>query len=562
MSHDQSSIAKRVCARWQALKSERSPWEGEWSEQGRYILPNKDQANTTLTGPNAVGNSLLFDTTAIYANQTYANGMLSYVTPKDSKWFEFTPPLSTAKNEKVKDWLQRCTEIAQAEVNKSNFYVEAHELYFDDGCYGTTVMMCLEGKRESLNFRSLPVASFALAENDEGYIDTLFRELKLTLRQIVQQFGEDDLSEKLKKALEVYKEKGTGGETKYTILHAIHPRDDAEREYGKKDGENKPIASVYVEEATKHVISNGGYDEQPFFASRHRKQSAQIYGSSPGSVALPDARQLNELVKNLDVICEVKANPRLLLPDTMKGEVDFAAGGFTYFDPNLPNALPKEWMTAGDYNIGLDREKRKQEAINRAFHVDLFQMFAQLDKQMTAREVAERSAEKLVQFTPAFSRKETELLTPLLRRVFGILYRGGHFPQPPDEIWVVEQSGHKWLPLPEIGYTSKIALAVKALANIAFARSMEMLAPLINLRPEILDNFNIDQITRDGARNDGIPSDWLLSTEERDQIRAARAQALAQQEQMNQALAMADAAGKAAKVTPDSTLGRAIDQAS
>ena len=49
----------------------------------------------------------------------------------------------------------------------------------------------------------------------------------------------------------------------------------------------------------------------------------------------------------------------------------------TYFDPNNPQATPKEWGTGGRYDIGVERAESKRKAINEAFHVDLFQMFAQ-----------------------------------------------------------------------------------------------------------------------------------------------------------------------------------------
>src|SRR4030095_14125404 len=115
--------------------------------------------------------------------------------------------------------------------------------------------------------------------------------------------------------------------------------------------------------------------------------------------------------------------------------VDFRASGVTYYDAANPNAIPREWATGGRYEMGKDRAIEKQKAINQAFHVDLFQMFANLDRpQMTAREVAERSGEKLIQFSPTFARLTTELFTPVLRRVWSILTRAGRMPAPPKQL--------------------------------------------------------------------------------------------------------------------------------
>jgi hypothetical protein len=269
-----------------------------------------------------------------------------------------------------------------------------------------------KGRNHPLNFSKFDCGTYSIAEDDEGDITTLFRELELTAEQAAEKFGEENLSEKMQKTLDQIRRSGKGGTVKHKFIHAIYKREEGDRERGKEDGPNKPYASVYVEQSTKHVCRNSGFEEKPFFAGRHVKSMNGPYGVSPAWMALPEARQLNFLTKQLDSLAETKAFPRLLMPATHEGEIDLRSGGVTYFDPTQPNAVPKEWLTQGEYQIGLERENRKQQAIERAFHVDMFRMFAGLDKQMTATEVAERSTEKLVQFSPSFTRKTTELLTP------------------------------------------------------------------------------------------------------------------------------------------------------
>ena len=74
---------------------------------------------------------------------------------------------------------------------------------------------------------------------------------------------------------------------------------------------------------------------------------------------------------------------------------------------------------------------------------------------------------------------------------------------------------------------------------------MEMTMPLLQIRPDILDNYDLDEITRDGARNDGLPARWLVDEEDRDKSRQARAEQAAQAQKAQQAQMMADAAAKA-----------------
>ena len=138
----------------------------------------------------------------------------------------------------------------------------------------------------------------------------------------------------------------------------------------------------------------------------------------------------------MDALAEVSAFPRILAPDTHKQEFDLRACGITYYDSSNPAAVPREWATQGKYDVGKDRSEQRRQIIRECYHVDLFRMFAELDKQMTAREVAERSAEKINQFTATFTRLTTELFTPMLQRIFRLAYRAGILPPVPRELIV------------------------------------------------------------------------------------------------------------------------------
>lgn len=558
---DKVQLADWVIARHQDLASERAPWDTQWQELSEFFLPRKAEIASKRTSPDSARHDVLFDTTAVQAAATMANGQLAYITPADSRWFVYEPPMGV-EGDKAKQWFAKCSEIAQSLLATSNLYAEIHELYYDDSVFGTYCMFLRQGRSHPLIFQKFDIGTYSLAEDDEGMATTVFRELELTALQAAEEFGEESLSEAMRKALANVRASGKGGTIKYRFVHAIYPRDEKDRVQGKADGPNKPWASVYVDVANKHVCRNSGYDEKPFFAGRHIKSQHGVYGVSPAWMALPEARQLNFLSKQLDALAEVKAFPRLLMPATHEGEVDLRSGGVTYYDPTQPNALPQEWATAGDYNIGLERENRKTTAINQAMHVDMFRMFAQLEKNnMTATEVAERASEKLVQFSPSFSLKTTELLTPMLRACFGILLRGGKFPPPPQEAAVMDANGVPVIPDPEVSYVSRVALAIRAMHNLSLARSMERNAIIAQAKPEVLDNFNWDKIARETARNDGLPSDWLMDESDVEDLRRARAEAQAKMQQQQDMMAMADAASKAGSVKQDSALGQMMSAA-
>lgn len=566
---DKVALAQYVLKRHEGMLGDRGVWDSWWDEVARYCMPRKADMFTMRSAPSDQNESVLFDGTMVQANIVLANGCMSYLSPADSRWFAYDPPAFLKGHDRVEQYFRHCTEIAMMELAASNFYTEAHEMYLDRGCFGTAVLWAEEGKKSLLNFRKFDVGTFSIAQDDEGYVDTLSREFYLTTRQAVQWFGLDNVSETIQKAFN--SEDAKQLERKFLFIHQVFPRADdeieinAETGQAKRDLENKPIASVYVEKDKKLVVRIGGYDELPFFATRYLKwYDEHAYGWSPAWASLADARQLNFLQKQMDALAELTAFPRFLVPDTHEGDVDFRSSGITYFDTANPNAIPREWATNGRYDVGKDRIEQKQKSINDSFHVDLFKLFANLDRpQMTAREVQERASEKLIQFSPTFARMTTEFFTPLLRRVWSLLTRLGRMPPPPEEAIVANATGEGVLPEPDVTYSSRIALAIKALENASLMNMFEMWMPVVQgFKPEIGDNINWDAVFRDSVRNAGLPSRWLMDDELVIKTRKARAEQQAEMQRQALDAQQAESIGKVGAVKEDSLMGKVLkDQA-
>lgn len=545
------TLATNILHKHSELVSQRATWETLWEDIARYVMPRKAGLFTKDSQPSVEDETYLFDATAVRANMVLANGQLSWMTPMESRWFSIDPPQPMESEEAVKQWFKRCTEVMHGELARSNFYTEIHELYLDRGAFGTAAILVEQGRQSSLNFTKLDIGSFAVSENEEGYVDTISREYEMTARQAALKFGPEALSDVMQAEL-----KNVKSIRKFSCVHMVYPRGPGEIELGKRDAPNKPFASVYVEKASKHVLLVSGFDEQPFFVTRYLKwKNCESYGYSPSWTALPEARQLNFLEKQLDSLAELTAFPRVLIPAGFDQDIDLRAAGITYFDPSNPNAIPKEWATNGRYDVGMNRAEQRRNAINEAFHVDLFKMFAMLEKQMTAREVMERSSEKLIQFSPTFARMTTELFNPMLKRVFALLARQGKFPPPPQQLVMIGA-----VPEPEINYNSRIALAIRQLENAAFIRSSEMLLPYAQIKPDMLDNYDFDEITRDMARTDGLPARWLMDEEQVAQTRSQRAQQAQQAMQAQQMEQTASALGKAGSVQNDSMVAQMLQE--
>lgn len=111
-------------------------------------------------------------------------------------------------------------------------------------------------------------------------------------------------------------------------------------------------------------------------------------------------------------------------------------------------------------------------------------------------------------------------------------YAGGEFPPPPDAL---RGRGVRFT------FVSPVEQARKQTEAAGMARFFELVAPLVQFQPEIMDNLDGDEIVRDAPDVSGMPRRWLRSKDRVEDLRGQRAQA-------QQAAALLDDAGQAADV--------------
>lgn len=513
-----NSEDKQVSDRYKELLSERASYDTLWQHISDYIIPRKSEIQTDKSPDSSDYVEDLYDMTASQANLTLAAGIMTNAVPKTERWFAFSPPEvilnDEEKRQKASGWFDTVSAITAKALAKSNFYTEFHEAMLDRNAFGTCALYVAAGKKNLLTFRSVKVGNFVIDLDSEGNVDTVMRCLMWNARQCRDEFGEEALSDKMKADLK------SGDNKKYEILHVVRPRKD--RINGRVDPENKPVQSLWLDTENQHRLRDSGYDEMPMVVSRFLQWKDRSYGWCPGIQCLPIVRQTNFIEQKLDQLAEIGVDPRVLVPITMIDEVDYRAGGETPFDPNQPGAMPQEWMTQGRYDIGKDRVMEKQKFIRDCFHNELFQMFQNLEREITATQTLAMAEEKLDSISPTFGRIVSELLDPTLTRVFSLLFRAGAFPEPPAEAYIETISGYE-LPLPEVSYTSKLALALKAKENGSLNSVIATLAPIVQMDPSVMDVFDFDTISRDVSHNFSLPHRWMKDAEEVAQIRAQRA---------------------------------------
>ena len=510
-----SELATRTLARWEAMKSTRFNWMIRWDDCARYISPRKGNILTKYT-PGQDQTINLYDTTAEEALGIFAAGLVTHIVPAGEKWFRFEPK-GEDPSPAYKEWLDEVSDIAIDVLCASNFYLGIHEDFLDAGCFGTSCLLCEEGKAAALNFVNVPVGTFAIDENDEGIVDTVAREFKWTARQAEQRWGREKLGPNVVAALD--DKNPSAWNRPFTFVHFVEPRKDASYHGGLVAAHLRPIASLYVCVEDTCVIDEGGYYSMPLFTSRLLRSNNELYGRGPGIQTMAEIRLVNAMERDILIGIEKMVNPPWLAPDDTSNTIDGRPNGITYYDATNPANKPEQMALKNNIDLGEQKTEQKRQRIRRAFFNDLFQLLTNIDEQRrekTAYEVQQMVAEKLILFSPLFARIAMEKLNPLLERTVDILARTGVLPPAPVET----MQGAQY----EIVYTSKIALAIKAAENQAFATMMTLVEQAAALDPSIVNLVKWSDGVRRIARNVGLPAKLLRTDREAAQITAAQQQ--------------------------------------
>jgi hypothetical protein len=179
-------------------------------------------------------------------------------------------------------------------------------------------------------------------------------------------------------------------------------------------------------------------------------------------------------------------------------------------------------------------EEQRRNAIRDTFYVN--QLMMQSGPQMTATEVIQRNEEKMRLLGPVLGRLQSELLKPMIDRVFAILLRKKIFNQPPKFLSGVDI---------QIEYVSPLAKAQKTSELSSIMRAMEIFGSLSKIAP-VFDHVDIDALVNYIGEITGVPAKILNSQSQVNAIRQQKAQQVQQQQQLAAMQQVAQAGGQVA----------------
>ena len=529
--------------RFVKLENDRSSFRSHWMEISDYIAPRRGRY--LIEGQNSRGRkrtTKIIDSTGTQALRVMAAGLMSGMTSPARPWHRRKVRDDLMDNGDVRRWLAQVEMIERSILHKSNFYNSIYTVYTELGAFGTAPLYRQPSFDDVIRFRPFTVGEYVIAENDQGVVDTLGRHFTMTVGQIVQKFVHNPMTGKMDWSGVSKATKRLWDESNYDelveVLHFIEPRLMGDRDASKKDALNMPFKSCYFELASEsdELLMESGYRKFPAYVPRWDVLSGDVYGRCPGMDTLGDIKQLQHQQKRKAQAIDKMVNPPMVAPTSLKGKPSTVLPGqTTYVDPMQGGQgfVPAYQVQPRISELQMDIAE-VQNRIQRGFYADLFAMMINSDRrQMTATEVVERHEEKLVLLGPVLQRINVELLDPLLDDVFEYALEAGLLPEPPEAL-----AGEEL----EVEYISLLAQAQQAVAASSLERVMGFAGNLVAVFPDIVDGIDSDEALRQYSEILGTSPDVIISDEELQAKRQARAEEQQQMQAMEQASQLAQGA--------------------
>ena len=522
-ANPRSPLRHKLLTRWSMLKSERASWISHWKDITTYLLPRNGRYFSQDRDRGERRHNNIYDNTGTRALRVLGAGMMAGATSPARPWFRLAtvdPQLNAYQP--VKLWLEDVTKRMMKVFQRSNTYRTLHQMYEELGAFGTASSIVLPDYDNVIHHYPVTVGEFAIASDYRGQVTTFYREFDKTVSELVTEFGYENCT----KATQNLYDRGSLDQW-ITVIHAIEPRSDRERDITKRDSKNMPWKSCYFEISAEpdKYLRESGFEEFPVLVPRWAVTSGDIYGNSPGMECLGDIRQLqHEQLRKAQAI-DYQTKPPLQVPTSLKNrDIETLPGGISFVDAAAPNAGIR---TAFEVNLNLQHLvidiQDVRERIRGAFYADLFLMLANAtDTRMTATEVAERHEEKLLMLGPVLERLHNELLDPLVERTFSMMLRAGIVPPPPPELQGMDLN---------IEFVSMLAQAQRAIGTNAVDRFVANLGVVAQMRPDVLDKFDQDQWADAYSDMLGVDPKLIVASDQVALLRQQRNAAMAAKEQ-------------------------------
>ena len=514
----------------------------------------------------------IFNGSGSWFSRMMANGFQGSLVSKNISWIRYQMQQFELKGvDQIDAWLQRANRYMVDVYQRSNFYDIQPQFTHDGVTTGSPVIFGEENIKEQRimwqpqHFKNVR-AYYDKWNLPEGVI---VQDRTWTAKQLMDTFvgPDDDAGTKRKRILsnEANASINAGElDDTFIVYRAVFKRTDpiwdgqGENAFQRPQGDHGWLTAWFEDLADadrklkdRPLNENMGDFSQPFSIWDYDKKPWEATSRTPAFYALWDNLSLQQLDKNYMQDLQTVNRPPTIALASMNGKLQLGPEGEMFVSNENYDRPPKPLDRIGGLQFNLDWMEMKETALRRWFFIDIFQMFSQLatdkNQPVSAQQIWRMAGEKATQLSPAVETHSAHLETSDARMV-DIEVRAGRGPFAPDEIEnitdiVVSQLGEgarsidiQPVFIGPLAQAQKVSQALEPIQT-----GLEAARPVIEVFPEARHAYRPYKIIE--LQNEAIdfPQDAVVPEEEFNEIVQAERQAIAQQQQQENAIEMAKA---------------------
>ena len=473
----------------------------------------------------------LYSSYPILVHRDLSNAFAAMLRPRAKEWFYVEVDEMDTVSHAGKAWLEWAQKRMRAAMydRRAQFIRATSEADGDFAAFGQAIItreINWNSVSPHLLYRCFHLRDAGWSEQADGSVGEIYFKWEPTVKQLIEQFGEDSLHHTLK-GPNVNKKKG-GDLRKVKCMRCAITTDVYA---GQMDEFSRyPWVLVYLDTENNHIIAEYGVQSHGVTLPRWQTVSGSQYAYSPATVAgLPDARLLQAMSLTLLEAGEMSVRPPMIATqDAIRGDIQLYSGGITWadveYDERKGDVLRPLNQDRRGLPMGYETAERQMGMLAEAFYINKLTL-PPPEGDMTAFEVGQRVEEYVRQALPLFEPMEHEYNGQLCEDTFDALLRAGGFGSIQD--MPPELSGRDV----HFKFVSPMHDAMERKEASTFMESAELLRIALEMDPSALAHYDTGTALRSALEGIGVQARHMRSEQQAKAVIAANAQQAAAEEQ-------------------------------
>ena len=246
MNQEEQDIVNRVIERYEAMRSFRSVFERHWEDVADVVTP-RDRNFTSFFSPGEKKRQNQYDSVTEFSLNRATSFYDSVTTPRNKRWHGLTAARADMRgNQRVQEYFDAVEDVLfqHRYGPRSNYASARHEQIRSLFAFGQGALF-VDMVGSKIRYLPIHISQLFFDEDPYGMIDTCYRMIDMTKKQIEQRFGEDALPDGLKN------QSKADAQVTYKVIHSCEPNPDYNQ--GSLNPEERKYISYYVLYSLKKI---------------------------------------------------------------------------------------------------------------------------------------------------------------------------------------------------------------------------------------------------------------------------------------------------------------------